>query len=234
MPIVVLACHGRCHPCNVLTTGFVHGCVYHAGRCMSFTCTSAFQADILLVSFSTRFLPRKTSLAPSLNFLLSRSHAVLPSRSTSNLVNKSPACSAIHATRSAPHLCSPFHCSSIALSIVSDHSLHKLNRSLNHPVALRTSNKTDPLFIALSVLHDPIKLDALSSLLLWQPEKQPFYLPLRRPRTCSPNGFLGIVTLLSDASRQSSSRSIPLMQRLHQLRIGKCVISCSILSCSLG
>ena len=158
----------------------------------------------------------------------------------------------------------------------SDHSLHRLNRSLNDPVDLRTSNRTvlddhprptlhpsqcaprlDQACQSRFVVRFHDDVHELKSDLTQQrhhPSAFPFSrrspwdqgvqhsscrlfschcLPSRRQWTWSPNVSRTCFPSSTD-SRQSSSRPLPLMQCLHQLRNGKCVISCSILSCSLG
>ena len=76
------------------------------------------------------------------DFPISRSYAVVPSRPTWNLVKRNPARAAYR----------------------SDHSLHRLNRSLNDPLlfevptGLSSRMIIDPLYVDLRVLHDSIKL----------------------------------------------------------------------------
>ena len=70
----------------------------------------------------------------SADFPFSRSHAVLPSRPTSNPVNKNPAFSAIQKRLITLHL--PFFFYRAAC-----HSLHRLNRSLNDLVAQQNCSR---------------------------------------------------------------------------------------------
>ena len=104
------------------------------------------------------------------DFPLSRSCAVLPSRPTLNLVNKNPPCSAIQGHTDCVTSIFTSHVSSITLRIVlivpcTDWmEFYTVPLLFELPTGLFSIIILDPLFVALSVLLDSIKLVEAGSL----------------------------------------------------------------------
>ena len=139
----------------------------------------------------------------------SLSYAVFPSRATSNLVNKNPACSAIHGQMECVASIFTPHRPSMSLRIVliipcTDWiALSTIPLLFELPTGLFSMIILDPLVIALIVLHDAIKLvnaGSLSDFTMMSTDSSPISrshaISLRQIH--SPVVFLG-TTVLSTA-----------------------------------
>ena len=207
------------------------------------TCTSTSRAVLLLVSSSTRSLRRTTCLVLFADLPLNSRARVFPPRPTSNLVNKNPACSAIHGQMECVTSIFTSPQSFDVAANRPNHSLRGLDRPLIDSVALWAANGSvlnthprsachrshraprrdqtrQPGFVVwlhndvygfqpnftkprhqsstypvVVFLKTTVLSTALVSLSLWQPRTPMFSLPSRLPRTCSPNGSLGLASL---------------------------------------